>query len=898
MGNCIGKKSSIYYEQRRHSSATINTSTKLYYNDQRPTKQASSLALASLATLNTSSERSSILLSHMSDAKEINMVFNDNDESKRKVIQYSSSSLLPTMTPSTNEQFVFMRTSSPTLSPVQLSSECCKKIKSSNTVTVLGENNIKQPLALTTNEQDMTIGHLFSKKKDINKENDKEKMTINIEIHMPDEDQNKSHQYFTIINDEKPSNNETMIDTQEIIQESLDTSRSPSLFDSSLSSLSCNTTPFSSQDRLILSSSPSSSSSAILSSIGSTAVIPIPPCSRSTKINQNGSRSLTYSEQIYLNNQLSYLFPTNEVFTTVLPTSSSRHHNDLFINEFHQNIISHNCKILSTVIDNVVQQQFIRIHQCSKVILIEHKELECEHLKDVKKFHTPSLIFDDQQKNVYITKHAHTLGLQSVTCITNNVTRLPKLFSSCDHCSLLLSGSKLNKRLHPFILVNTTHNLVEMCFNETNNNAIFGYISQKHPTKIQQTIINNSKFAYSYDLDIGHSIFYFVLRIHSWPHELRQIYEQRQRLWPMNTDKLFDGTCFIRINTTEQNIPTINKCLACEKMLSSSSDSTWSYTYTAIEAKLVAAMSDDQIRFASIIWNYLNGKTHGELPFRIFKHTLFYFFEQYSSDCFISCDLLSHAHLDSTWSYTYTAIEAKLVAAMSDDQIRFASIIWNYLNGKTHGELPFRIFKHTLFYFFEQYSSDCFISCDLLSHAHLFTDFLFNCLQTKSIPHYFNSNYNLYTDNLSTTLMSSISIKMTYLDLKSFSIHLLPTSSLYLYQLIYLIQFQTNFLQYLLACTSSKTNSIQTILDTHELVIKQLSLGIKTYKRQLDTNIALKTHKTLTLDCLYRYQEENVQIILDYLPLLRDKEPSLLIHSLWSMFIQYFNCLFDDLFTS
>ncbi|CAF1475756.1 unnamed protein product [Adineta steineri] len=824
MGNCIGKKSSIYYEQRRHSSATINTSTKLYYNDQRPTKQASSLALASLATLNTSSERSSILLSHMSDAKETNMVFNDNDESKRKVIQYSSSSLLPTMTPSTNEQFVFMRTSSPTLSPVQLSSECCKKIKSSNTVTVLSENNIKQPLSLTTNEQDMTIGHLFSKKKDINKENDKEKMTINIEIHMPDEDQNKSHQYFTIINDEKSSNNETMIDTQEIIQESLDTSRSPSLFDSSLSSLSCNTTPFSSQDRLILSSSPSSSSSAILSSIGSTAVIPIPPCSRSTKINHNGSRSLTYSDQIYLNNQLSYLFPTNEVFTTVLPTSSSRHNNDLFINEFHQNIISHNCKILSTVIDNVVQQQFIRIHQCSKVILIEHKELECEHLKDVKKFHTPSLIFDDQQKNVYITKHAHTLGLQSVTCITNNVTRLPKLFSSCDHCSLLLSGSKLNKRLHPFILVNTTHNLVEMCFNETNNNAIFGYISQKHPTKIQQTIINNSKFAYSYDLDIGHSIFYFVLRIHSWPHELRQIYEQRHRLWPINTDKLFDGTCFIRINTTEQNIPTINKCPACEKMLSSSSD--------------------------------------------------------------------------STWSYTYTAIEAKLVAAMSDDQIRFASIIWNYLNGKTHGELPFRIFKHTLFYFFEQYSSDCFISCDLLSHAHLFTDFLFNCLQTKSIPHYFNSNYNLYTDNLSTTLMSSISIKMTYLDLKSFSIHLLPTSSLYLYQLIYLIQFQTNFLQYLLACTSSKTNSIQTILDTHELVIKQLSLGIKTYKRQLDTNIALKTHKTLTLDCLYRYQEENVQIILDYLPLLRDKEPSLLIHSLWSMFIQYFNCLFDDLFTS
>jgi len=74
--------------------------------------------------------------------------------------------------------------------------------------------------------------------------------------------------------------------------------------------------------------------------------------------------------------------------------------------------------------------------------------------------------------------------------------------------------------------------------------------------------------------------------------------------------------------------------------------------------------------------------------------------------------------------------------------------------------------------------------------------------------------------------------------------------------------------------------------------------GIQIYKRQLDTNIAIKTQRQLTLDCLYRYQEENVQIILDYLPLLRDKEPSLLIHSLWSMFIQHFNFLFDDLFIS
>jgi hypothetical protein len=168
-----------------------------------------------------------------------------------------------------------------------------------------------------------------------------------------------------------------------IISDSLDTSPSPSLFDSSLSSLSCNTTPFSSQDRLILSSSSSSSSSAVISPLLSTAIIPLPPSSHSNKINQsNGSRSLTYSEQIYLNNQSSYLLSSNEILTTILPAlSSSRYNNDLFINEFHQNILSHNCKTLRTVIDNVQQQQFIRIHQSSKVILIEHKELECVHLK-------------------------------------------------------------------------------------------------------------------------------------------------------------------------------------------------------------------------------------------------------------------------------------------------------------------------------------------------------------------------------------------------------------------------------------------------------------------------------------------------------------------------------------
>ena len=235
---------------------------------------------------------------------------------------------------------------------------------------------------------------------------------------------------------------------------------------------------------------------------------------------------------------------------------------------------------------------------------------------------------------------------------------------------------------------------------------------------------------------------------------------------------------------------------------------------------------------------------------------------------------------------------------MSDEQLRFASILWNYLNGKTQGQLPFTLFKHTLFYFFEQYSLDYFITSDLLSHAHLFTEFFCRCLETKSVPHYFNSTYNLHDETLSAALLSALCVKMTYVDLKNFSIHLLPRLSLHLYHLIYLIEYERLFSQCLLACTSSKTNSIQTILDTHEQVIEQFSLGIRTYKRQVETTGTMTLHQPLTLDRLYEYQERNVQIILDFLPLLRDKEPSLLVHSLWSMFIQYFNCWFDDLFVS
>ena len=218
MGNCIGKKSTLHQSQHRHVPSTILTSTKLYCNDQRSIKQTPSASLP----LNTSSERSNIFLSHLSNVKETDIIFDDNDESEKKVIQYSSLSLLATTTSQTNDQLVFIHTPS-TLSPVQLSSECNKKSKSSsNTVIVFSENNIKQPFTLTTNEQDTTMGHLFNKEKDINKENDdsigNEKVNIDIKVHIIDKDQSKNHQYFTIINDQKLLKRETMVNTQEILQ--------------------------------------------------------------------------------------------------------------------------------------------------------------------------------------------------------------------------------------------------------------------------------------------------------------------------------------------------------------------------------------------------------------------------------------------------------------------------------------------------------------------------------------------------------------------------------------------------------------------------------------------------------------------------------------------------------
>jgi hypothetical protein len=209
MGNCIGKKADIHHKQRKYPSS-----------GQRSTKSSSSFILASSSPVG----RHRIFLSHLSDVKETNIIVNGNDENVKNVIQYSSPSYLatPTTLPSlTNEQLVSIHTSS-ILSPVQLSSEC-KKLKSSNTVIILSENNIKKPFTLMTNEQDITKGHLFSKENDINKENDNsngnDKMNIDIKVHITDNDQSKNHQYFTIINEQNLSKRESiMVNSREIVQ--------------------------------------------------------------------------------------------------------------------------------------------------------------------------------------------------------------------------------------------------------------------------------------------------------------------------------------------------------------------------------------------------------------------------------------------------------------------------------------------------------------------------------------------------------------------------------------------------------------------------------------------------------------------------------------------------------
>ena len=225
----------------------------------------------------------------------------------------------------------------------------------------------------------------------------------------------------------------------------------------------------------------------------------------------------------------------------------------------------------------------------------------------------------------------------------------------------------------------------------------------------------------------------------------------------------------------------------------------------------------------------------------------------------------------SSWSYTYAAVEDELVRLMSDGHKRFASIGWNYLQKTSHGQLSFAIFKHTLFYFFEGYSLEEFRTHDFTDQLSSFLRYLLYRFQTESIPHYFNSHVNLFNANLPFDWLTIPIIS------PHTSIYTLPDSSLYLSHLFYLIEFQSKFLD---EFPSIKSNITQSILDAHRYALERISIP----------------QHSITLDCLYQYQQSNVQIILDYLPAIRLQESSLLLHVFWSIFIQYFNPLFDELF--
>lgn len=338
-------------------------------------------------------------------------------------------------------------------------------------------------------------------------------------------------------------------------------------------------------------------------------------------------------------------------------------------------------------------------------------------------------------------------------------------------------------------MANATYNFMQIFLRKSSNQQDrFGYISTRDSNRIQQILIDNSKLKHSSNLNVHSTEISFVLRIQSWPKDLRSNYEQRHRYWPSSIDlpSLFQSTCFIQSNETNHQLSLDKPCSHCEQILS---------TYS------------------------------------------------------------------SSWSYTYSAIENQLIQLMSNEQKQFASILWNEFNTRSHEQFSFILFKHTLFYFFEHYPSHNFPNS-----ISIFLGYFLDCFQRKSFPHYFNSMINLFHENIAIEWMST-SILSGYS-----SIYTLPDSDMYLPSLQYLMEFQSKFLE---DFPSGKSDIIRTILETDQ------------YVREHQVN-------SLTLDDLYRYQEMNVQIIIDYLPVLRRKESSLLLHAFWSIFIQYFHRLFDD----
>ena len=209
MGNCIGKKSSFRHHRRVPSTSTDHSQK----NGRSSTKLISTFVFpvpSACDQLISLSKEGNIFLSSLSNTKETGFVLShvNNCENERKIIQSSSST--------TNDQL--------TLVSSQSSAEY-KKCKSNDaTPTSLSENHIKQSFTLIINDEDRkTMGHLFNKEKDINKDNIRrnnvENLNTDIKVHENEREKRKhDDQYFTIITEQEMSNIDTMVNVHEIVQ--------------------------------------------------------------------------------------------------------------------------------------------------------------------------------------------------------------------------------------------------------------------------------------------------------------------------------------------------------------------------------------------------------------------------------------------------------------------------------------------------------------------------------------------------------------------------------------------------------------------------------------------------------------------------------------------------------
>lgn len=331
MGNCLGRKS---IDRKKHlqqttSTRTVRTTSKFSYHDQ----------VSPISTSISTQTRTPSICSPVFEVKQSSSLSNADEKCDNEVMQDDLTSLLATL----HETFTTLSTSSSVSSAPSLVVPW-KKFKADPTETDTREDNQGSAITLLVRTQDALMGHLFS----TNKEKDDQQVPLSL---LPSQS-GRSNESFSFSSSGFQDR---------FFLEASDASSAPSLSESSLSSLSRSTTPFSSEDQLILSSS--SSSSAVLSFS--------PPL-----INHNRGRSSNYSDLIYLNRP----WPT-ETYAFLLPMTSSRSPQDLLLNEFHQKITFHPCLQLRSVIDDVVQQQGIRIHRRSQSVLIEHDELECVHLR-------------------------------------------------------------------------------------------------------------------------------------------------------------------------------------------------------------------------------------------------------------------------------------------------------------------------------------------------------------------------------------------------------------------------------------------------------------------------------------------------------------------------------------